>query len=59
MELEIRTEYHLNSKLDYELSYLNGRAHGVQKEYYENGQICCQYYIENGLVHGPEIKFKY
>ena len=41
-------EYHLNGKIAREWPMLNGEYHGVQKTYWNNGNIYCHYYQNNG-----------
>ncbi len=36
---------------------INGKKQGLTKEYYKNGQLSFEYYLENGLLQGPFKKY--
>jgi antitoxin component YwqK of YwqJK toxin-antitoxin module len=52
MENEIKREYWPDGKLHCEWSYVNGVKHGLQKWYFDNGQLCFKYHMRNGQYHG-------
>ena len=50
----------INKNIDgkaYQKNYLNGRLHGIQKEYFESGQLCTATLYTNGLKNGRHIEY--
>ena len=59
METEIKRGFRDNCKLWYEDSYLGKIRHGVQKTYWQNGQIANLYYYNNGFCKCVFKRFLY
>jgi len=59
MKEEIKREYWINRHLWYEIPYINGKAHGLSKGWYFNGQLYFETKLKNHLEHGTKIEFNY
>ncbi len=54
---EIKIKYWPNGKIKYEWPMLNGRWHGIQKGWYENGFKSYVFIQKQGNTHGLQIFF--
>ena len=45
------------ARLWVETPYQNGKKHGVQKAYYENGNLRLEFPYQNGKLHGVEKEY--
>ena len=45
-------EWHKNGQLWWEVPYVNGEQHGVEKHWYGDGQLACETPYVNGEIHG-------
>jgi antitoxin component YwqK of YwqJK toxin-antitoxin module len=52
MEIEIKKYYHKNGNIMSELSYLDGRPYGMNRQWYDNGNVEGQYYYNHFGMNG-------
>ena len=48
MEIEIKTGYYNDGKICYEYPTLNGKYHGIQKDWHQNGKLNFLYLMISG-----------
>jgi hypothetical protein len=46
-----RRHYHSNGQLHYEVPYVDGKYHGLERYWHSNGQLCS----EQWYYHGQQI----
>ena len=52
MDPQIRQFFYPNGRLQSEMTVVNGKAHGLTRDYHPNGQLSAEMPVENGLQHG-------